>query len=251
MNRDNVKIILKGMWIGGTMTVPGVSGGSMAMIMGVYDRLISSISSFFKEPAGSMAFLLKFVLGAGTGMVLFSRFISYLFTTRADVPLRFFFLGAVAYPAIGILGVVLLALIPSGLFTPDGSFGPAALLLQLAGGFIIAVGLVLPGISVSQMLYMLGIYETIIGNISSFHILPLIPLGAGVLGGIFLTTKVLERLMSRHPQPTYLIILGFMFGSLPELFPGIPTGADLAAALIAGAAGFAALYVMSMKEQRT
>ncbi|MFQ7878130.1 MAG: DUF368 domain-containing protein, partial [Enterocloster sp.] len=51
--------------------------------------------------------------------------------------------------------------------------------------------------------------------------------------------------------PTYLIILGFMFGSLPELFPGIPTGADLAAALIAGAAGFAALYVMSMKEQRT
>ena len=63
---------------------------------GVYDRLISSISSFFKEPAGSMAFLLKFVLGAGTGMVLFSRFISYLFTTRADVPLRFFFLGAVA-----------------------------------------------------------------------------------------------------------------------------------------------------------
>ena len=96
MNRDNVKIILKGMWIGGTMTVPGVSGGSMAMIMGVYDRLISSISSFFKEPAESMAFLLKFVLGAGTGMVLFSRFISYLFTTRADVPLRFFFLGAVA-----------------------------------------------------------------------------------------------------------------------------------------------------------
>ena len=272
MNRDNMNIILKGMWIGGTMTVPGVSGGSMAMIMGVYDRLISSISSFFKEPAGSMAFLFKFVLGAGTGMVLFSRFISYLLTTRADVPLRFFFLGAVAggvpmiyreagvkkldlgavaYPVIGILGVVLLALIPSGLFTPDGSFGPAALLLQLAGGFIIAVGLVLPGISVSQMLYMLGIYETIIGNISSFHILPLIPLGAGVLGGIFLTTKVLERLMSRHPQPTYLIILGFMFGSLPELFPGIPTGADLAAALIAGAAGFAALYVMSMKEQRT
>ena len=209
MNRDNVKIILKGMWIGGTMTVPGVSGGSMAMIMGIYDRLISSISSFFKEPAGSMAFLFKFVLGAGTGMVLFSRFISYLLTTRADVPLRFFFLGAVAggvpmiyreagvkkldlgavaYPVIGILGVVLLALIPSGLFTPDGSFGPAALLLQLAGGFIIAVGLVLPGISVSQMLYMLGIYETIIGNISSFHILPLIPLGAGVLGGIFLTT---------------------------------------------------------------
>ena len=71
-----------------------------------------------------------------------------------------------------------------------------------------------------------------------------------MLGGIFLTTKLLERLMSRNPQPTYLIILGFMFGSLPELFPGIPTGVDLVASLAAGAAGFGALYMMSMKEQK-
>ena len=223
MDRDNLITILKGMWIGGTMTVPGVSGGSMAMILGVYDRLISSVSSFFKNPGKSMSFLVRFVLGAGVGMVLFSRFISFLFTTRADVPLRFFFLGAVAggvpmiyreagiskislgavaYPVIGILGVVILALLPTGLFAPDGSFGPGAVLIQLAGGVIIAVGLVLPGISVSQMLYMLGIYEGIIKNISTLNILPLIPLGAGVLGGIFLTTKVLERLMQRHPQPT-------------------------------------------------
>lgn len=270
MNRDSLSIILKGMWIGGTMTVPGVSGGSMAMIMGIYDRLIGSISAFFREPVKSMAFLGRFVLGAGAGMVLFSRFISFLFTTRADVPLRFFFLGAVAggvpmiyreagvkkfslgavaYPVIGILGVVILALIPEGLFTPAGSFGPGALALQLAGGFIIAVGLVLPGISVSQMLYMLGIYETMISNISALHILPLIPLGAGALAGIFLTTKALERLMSRHPQPTYLIILGFMFGSLPELFPGVPGGVELAGSIAAAAGGFAVLYAMSRREQ--
>ena len=110
---------------------------------------------------------------------------------------------------------------------------------------IIAVGLVLPGISVSQMLYMLGIYEGIIKNISTLNILPLIPLGVGVLGGIFLTTKVLERLMMRHPQPTYLIILGFMFGSLPELFPGVPLGMDILYSIGAAGLGFAALYKMA------
>lgn len=269
MNRDHLITILKGMWIGGTMTVPGVSGGSMAMIMGVYDRLISSVSSFFRNPGKSMSFLVRFVLGAGIGMVVFSRFISFLFTTRADVPLRFFFLGAVAggvpmiykeagikrislgavaYLVIGILAVVILALLPTGLFEPNGSFGIGAALIQLAGGIIIAVGLVLPGISVSQMLYMLGIYEGIIKNISTLNILPLIPLGAGVVGGIFLTTKVLEQLMERHPQPTYLIILGFMFGSLPELFPGIPSGSDMAYSILCAALGFAALYKMAGKE---
>ncbi|MCC8027737.1 MAG: DUF368 domain-containing protein [Clostridium sp.] len=271
-NREHIITVLKGMWIGGTMTVPGVSGGSMAMILGIYDRLIASVSSFFKYPRRSMAFLATFLLGAGVGMVLFSRFISFLFTTSADVPLRFFFLGAVAggvpmiykeagvrrldapavvYPSIGIMAVVILSLLPTGMFAPDTGFGPGSILMQLAGGIIIAVGLVLPGISVSQMLYMLGIYELIIGNLSTLNILPLIPLGIGAAGGIFLTTKILEGLMRRYPQPTYLIILGFMLGSLPELFPGIPEGMEFVYSLAAAAAGFTALYLMAGRERKT
>ena len=259
--------ILKGMWVGGTMTVPGVSGGSMAMIMGVYDRLITSVSNFFKEPVKSMVFLGQFVAGAGVGMVLFSRLITWLLSTSADIPLRFFFLGAVAggvpmiyreagikrfhlgavaYPVIGILAVVILALLPSGLFAPGE--GIMSVVMQFVGGVIIAIGLVRPGISVPQMIYMLGIYESIMENISRLNVLPLIPLGIGVLGGTFLTAKVLESLMERHPQPTYLIILGFMFGSLPELFPGVPSGMDLVYSVIAALLGFAALYWMSGRE---
>lgn len=268
--QDAVIVFLKGLWVGGTMTVPGVSGGSMAMIMGIYDRLISSVSSFFKKPRESSLFLIEFVAGAGIGMLLFAKLISYLFTTNADIPIRFFFLGAVAggvpmiyrkacmrkvnikavvYPVLGIILVVLLAMIPEGLFTPQEGAGILGVLLQLAGGVIIAIGLVLPGISVSQMLYMLGIYEGIMENISNLNIIPLIPLGIGVAGGILLTTKILESLMEKHPQPTYLIILGFMFGSLPELFPGIPAGENLFLSIITAAAGFLLLYGLSKKEE--
>ncbi|MFR2782212.1 MAG: undecaprenyl phosphate translocase family protein [Clostridium sp.] len=65
--RENTKILLKGAWVGGTMTVPGVSGGTMAMVLGIYDRLISSVSRVFKEPKQSIPFLLWFALG-GAGV---------------------------------------------------------------------------------------------------------------------------------------------------------------------------------------
>ena len=177
----NGKTFIKGLVIGATMTVPGVSGGSMAMVLGIYDRLLKHVSEITKYPKESLTFLLWFAAGAGSGAFLFSRGISWLLTTRAEGVLRFFFLGAVAggIPMIlksasvsrirgremiciltGILTALLIALIPQGIFAPGTENTPMHLLFQLAGGFIIAVALVLPGISASQMLYMLGIYES-------------------------------------------------------------------------------------------
>lgn len=268
MGKGQMEFFAKGMWIGGTMTVPGVSGGSMAMILGIYDKLIQAVSRFFRTPAESMGILFRFLAGAALGMVLFSRLITWLLTTRANVPLRFFFLGAgaggipmiyrkagirrlgwetVAYPAIGILAVVLLSFLPAGVFLQAEMTGGRNLILPLLGGVIIAAGLVLPGISVSQMLYMLGMYESIMKSISSLDILPLIPLGIGVAGGTFLVASLLEGLLKRYPQPAYLIILGFMLGSLPELYPGIPAGAGLMGSGAAAAAGFWVLFWMSSK----
>ena len=85
----------KGMIVGGTMLVPGVSGGSMAMILGVYDRLVSSVSSFMKHKKESLAFLSLFSLGGGLGMILFARPLLALIE-RYPVPALYFFLGAVA-----------------------------------------------------------------------------------------------------------------------------------------------------------
>ena len=77
------------------MLVPGVSGGSMAMILGIYDKLITSVSSFFACKKRNALFLLLFALGGGAGMLLFANPLLYLLQ-RYPLVLRWFFIGAVA-----------------------------------------------------------------------------------------------------------------------------------------------------------
>lgn len=260
--------LLKGFVIGSTMTVPGVSGGSMAIVLGIYDRLLKYVSEITKYPKESLTFLLWFAAGAGSGAFLFSRGISWLLTTRAEGVLRFFFLGAVAggIPMIlksasvrhirgreliciltGILTALLIALIPQGMFAPGTENTPMHLLFQLAGGFIIAVALVLPGISASQMLYMLGIYESTLKAISSLDILALLPLAVGGIMGTYLTARILEQLIKKHREATFLMILGFMLASLPELLPGHLAQENLLFCVMALAAGFIGVYFVTLK----
>ncbi len=265
---ENGKTLVKGLVIGATMTVPGVSGGSMAMVLGIYDRLLKHVSEITKYPKESLTFLLWFVAGAGSGAFLFSGGISWLLTTRAEGVLRFFFLGAVAggIPMIlksasvsrirgreliciltGILTALLIALIPQGMFAPGTENTPMHLLFQLAGGFIIAVALVLPGISASQMLYMLGIYESTLKAISSLDILALLPLAVGGIMGTYLTARILEQLIKKHREATFLMILGFMLASLPELLPGHLAQENLLFCVMALAAGFIGVYFVTLK----
>ena len=86
---------IKGLVIGGTMLVPGVSGGSMAMILGIYQKLISAISSFWENKKKNLIFLLLFSAGAVLGMVLFAKPLLRLIDTF-PLPTMYFFIGAVA-----------------------------------------------------------------------------------------------------------------------------------------------------------
>lgn len=262
--------VLKGFAVGASMTVPGVSGGSMAMIVGVYDRLITAVSRIFSEPKRNILFLLKFCAGAVAGVVLLAGAISWALDTPAGLPLRFAFLGAVAggiplifrkaglkrldiksIPPIlaGVVVVVVLAQLPEGLFSPSRE-GLAAAAVQLAGGFLIAAALVLPGISASHMMYMLGIYEPVMDGVSRLDILSLLPLAAGLAVGTFLTAKILEKLLERHSRGCYLVILGFMAGSLRELIPEGADGVQLLLGAACAVIGFAIVKTLCDREKR-
>lgn len=236
-------VILCGFITGSVMAVPGISGGSAAMVIGVYDDLLRAVSRCFSEPRRNIPLLLRFALGGILGLFLMAGAISWLLTTQAEVPVRFLFLGAVAggIPAIfrkagvrrlnasglvlilsGAAAVLLLASFPEGLFTP-GERGFADMALQFTGGVLLAAALVLPGISASHFLYMLGIYDAVMEKLSTLDLIPLLPVAAGTVLGIFLTARLIETLFQRHQAGTFLVILGFMLASLREL---IPRGAE-------------------------
>ena len=275
-------VLARAMAVGGTMTVPGASGGTMAMILGIYEELIESMGSLpgllaecircgndgcaRRRLWDCLRFLALFSLGALAGMALLAKGVLSLLE-RYPMAVSYFFLGAVAggiplicrqaqvkkitwqalfWPLAGLLMVYGLAALPEGLFTaglPGAASSPGvpsfrALLFQFLGGCILAVALILPGISVSQMLLMLGLYEPVMEAVSSLRFASLLPLGLGAVLCTLLVTRLLGSAMQRRPQPTYLLILGFVLGSLGELYPGLPEGWNLLFAPLAAVAGY-------------
>ena len=97
------------------------------------------------------------------------------------------------------------------------------------------------------MLLMLGLYEPVMAAVSQLHFLTLVPLGMGAVLCTLLVTRLLGDAMQRRPQPTYLLILGFVLGSLGELYPGLPTGWNLLFAPLAAAAGYQLLSRLSRR----
>ena len=270
MKDKKLLTVLKGMIVGGTMLVPGCSGGSMAMILGVYNQLVTSVSSFFKHKRQSALFLALFALGGGVGMLLFAKPLLRLIE-RFPMPMLYLFLGAVAgsvplvfrqarvhsfswkipvYIVLGLVAVFLIAALPTDIFQSQRQAGLTSSLLLALAGVIAAVALVLPGISISYLLLVMGLYDEIMRAIGDFYLPFLIPFGVGLILGVVLTTRLLERAMNRHPLPTYLIILGFMFGSMVEVFPGIPPWPEVLLCLVTLAAGFVAIRLLSRKEER-
>lgn len=270
MQKDKITTMFKGMFVGGTMLVPGVSGGSMAMLLGIYDKLISSVSSFMKHKKESFLFLSLFAAGGLLGMMLFAKPLLKLIEAY-PMPMMYLFIGAVLggipmmykkaqikkvtwktifYPILGLAMVLFFAFMPSdGLYTQTNN-GFITFLLLLVSGFISAVALVLPGISVSYMLLLMGMYDKTMNAISTFYLPFLIPLGIGLVLGIILTTRILEQAMKKYPQATYLIILGFVIGSVLEVFPGFPTGIELVLCMLMTLAGYSMIRMLSWNEEK-
>ena len=120
--------------------------------------------------------------------------------------------------------------------------------LQILTGIVVAVGFILPGISTSYLLLLLGTYDYVMLAIANLNIMALVPFVLGFVLGVILLTRILEICMQRFPQMTYAMIIGFLVGSLFTVYPGNPSGWEIPLSILMFALGFVIIYFVSKKE---
>ena len=238
--------LLKGMVIGISNVIPGVSGGTMAVVMGIYDKIIYSVNNFFKDIKKNILFLGTLGIGAVAGILLFTNIIDFLLKNYNEQT-NFFFIGLILGTAPllykkatqskikggNFIGLVIGFIIVAGLgilekVNPEAAFLSTIFKPNYLGffvaGFIAAATMILPGISGSFVLLLIGLYEPIIEVVKNFDILNMAVIGIGVVGGFLLMTKLIEKIFNKYPQTAYCIIFGLVIGSIFVIFPGFTFG---------------------------
>ncbi|WP_206459525.1 DUF368 domain-containing protein [Anaerovorax sp. IOR16] len=261
--------LMKGFIIGASMLIPGVSGGTMAIILGIYDELIHSVSCFRENIRENLKLLMEYGVSGAIGVLLLAGPMLKALTAFRQ-PMMFFFMGAIlgSLPPlykkatishlkfsniivafIGGISGVMLTLLPEGLFVYNSENILHSYLILFCAGVVVAIALVLPGISGSYVLLMMGIYDTTLWALKSADLYFLTPIAVGALAGTFFTAELLEKEMKRHPQFTYMLIIGFMLGSLLQVFPGIPTASNFLLCSITFCVGLCVILFIGRKNR--
>lgn len=238
-----LRLFFTGVAMGAADVVPGVSGGTMAFIMGVYEELLDAIKSFNVRLVRLLARLdirgalnhvpWRFLLTLGAGILLsiftLANVISWLLE-HERVYLYAFFFGLIlaSVLAIGarlrwsplVAGMLVLGSVAAylivGLVPLNMPNDPLTLFLS---GFVAIMAMILPGISGSFILLILGQYAFVLNAVRTFDLISILAVGLGCVAGIIGFSRVLSWLLKHHEQATLAVLVGFMLGSLRKIWP--------------------------------
>ncbi|WP_241481626.1 DUF368 domain-containing protein [Mesobacillus campisalis] len=264
--------IFKGMMIGASDVVPGVSGGTIALLVGIYERLIEAINGLLsKEWKKHVIFLIPVGLGVGIAILTLSHLLSWLLEVHPQ-PTFFFFLGLIlaiipallveadykrtykaghyVLLAIAAVGVALTGLVGEGQGTVMTNLDFGDYLFLFFAGWLASSAMILPGISGSMVLLLMGVYVTAIDAIKTFNIPVIIAVGTGVVIGLLLTSKLIRYLFLHFRVATYAVVTGFVVGSIFVVYPGWPGDVLLMViCILAFILGFAVAYMLGKVER--
>lgn len=268
------KNLYRGFFIGISDLIPGVSGGTIAFILGIYEELLTAISGFFsKDWKKHIGFLLPLAIGVGATLLIFSRLIEHLLENY-HAQTQFFFLGLIIgiipfiakqvnikqnfkighYVLVLLVGAALASLafvspVDHGTITKLTSSNAFGLFLA---GWAGSMAMLLPGISGSFILLILGVYSTAIGALSNFNLPIIAVIGSGVVVGFIVSSKVIRFLLARFQYVTFSVIIGLIIGSIFVIYPGFPEdGTYLMMCLLTLFIGLVVASLFSSFEKKT
>ena len=237
--------VLKGVAMGAANVIPGVSGGTIALITGIFERLIDALKSFditavrllfsgkFKQFAEhiDLYFLIALFSGVGIAIITLARLFKFLFEYYPVYIWAFFFglvLASVYYVAktvtkwsssaiisfiIGTAVAMTITFLKPG--TEDSSF-----VYLLLCGVVAICSMILPGLSGSFVLLLMGNYKLVmVDAVNEMNLAVLIPVGIGAVGGLLLFSHFLSWLLKKYHNQTIAMLAGFILGSLGILWP--------------------------------
>lgn len=266
----HIKNVIFGIILGITNIIPGVSGGTMAVILNIYDDILYAIS--WKNFRKHIPFLAFLGIGMIIGILLFSHTMTYLLEHYV-MPVYYSFIGLIlgSIPMIykrarcekikfRNLIILILALgfmlviaflnqqgISNRTLDQIGEPEFGFYLWLFAAALISTVAMILPGISGSLVMLLLGAYTICMEAIADMDIITLAPIALGVLSGGFTGLKFVKTLLRYHPQALYFGILGLIIGSLFTIYPGIPSGNEIVICLFLMIIFSAVAYLFSRK----
>ena len=252
--------IIKGIFIGAGAIVPGVSSGVLCVIFGIYEKLLDAVLNFFKDIKQNIKFLFPIALGVGIGVLLFSNILNYLLY-EFPVQTKSIFIGLIigTIPslvkevneketfkpqnviyllialAIGIVTVVLENKLYISSNIEDMSF-----MYFVMCGAIMSLGIVVPGVSSTIILMLLGVYSVYLQSIANLYFPILIPMGVGLILGSIIVMKLTKRLLEKYYGKTFYAIIGFTIGSI---FVLLPQGMSLIETMLCVLCVFLGVYI--------
>lgn len=233
-----IKSFFQGILIGAGAILPGISSGVLCVIFGIYENLLNCVLSFFKNIKENFKYLFPIGVGSIIGVVLFGNILKYLFFAY-PIQIKFIFIGLILgsipslikestskvnfkpYYLIFTLITLLLGIFLVTLEQKISKFNDTDynFLFLVISGFFMSAGIIIPGVSNTLILMLLGIYELYLDAVSIIYLPFLFPLLIGIFLGSIFFMKLTKFLLDKFYPQTFFAIIGFTLGSVFILYP--------------------------------
>ena len=233
-------IFSNGILIGAGAILPGISSGVLCVILGIYEKLIDAFLGFFINIKKNFKFLFPIVSGAVIGIIIFGNILKYLFFAY-PVQFKFVFIGLIlgsipklikdvqkksdfkpyylVFTFLSLAVAIFLVILEKKISIRSSN--EYSFLFLIISGFAMSAGVIVPGISSTLILMLLGVYESYLFSVSTIYLPFLIPLCIGLFIGSIVFMKITKYLLDKYYAQTFFVIIGFTIGSIFVLYPRI------------------------------